>query len=246
MHKTKTKPLIGVTLNWQENGDYSPYPYFVMREHYFQMVVKAGGVPVAIPFEPDVINQYIDYMDGFIFPGGDFALDPTWYVSIQEKSPYLSSPRLEFEKAIISKAMQNDKPFLGICAGMQIMAGLLGCKLTSDVMRFTGTHIDHRDAKPRHEVGHNVKIVTGTLLANIVESLEFGVNTSHREGVVTVPAEVVISATATDGVIEAIEMKDKQFAIGVQWHPEFFGNDNNPHFKLFQRLVEAAKEVKVR
>lgn len=236
-----TKPIIGVTLNWQEHGDYSPFPYFVMREHYFEAIDRAGGIPIAIPFIPGAIEEYMKIADGFIFPGGDFALDPSWYINTTDKSPYAPSPRLEFDKAIMMRALELDKPFLGICAGMQILAGVMGCKLTPNIIEYAKTVIDHRDQQPRDQYAHKIAVVPHTQLRKIVDCDEFDANTSHREAVVKVIDPVIVSASAEDGVIEAIEVKGKNFALAVQWHPEFFLKTDGPHFKIFQKLIEVSR-----
>ncbi len=141
---------------------------------------------------------------------------------------------------MIRGALNSKIPLLGICAGMQLLGGLHGCKMTQDVNKYLSSKIDHLNEKPAEEIAHNVKVTKGTLLESIVGVTEFGVNTAHREALVGVSNGVVINAVAPDGAIEGIELPAYKFALGVQWHPEFFAQDGNPSFKLFQALVKEA------
>ena len=71
----------------------------------------------------------------------------------------------------------------------------------------------------------------------------FAVNTAHTEAIIETPSNILVSGVADDGVIEAIELRDKEFALGVQWHPEFFIADHtDPNFLIFKALVDKARE----
>jgi putative glutamine amidotransferase len=51
---------------------------------------------------------------------------------------------------------------------------------------------------------------------------------------------LVVTATAPDGVIEAVEDPRQRFCLGVQWHPENFYRTGE--FRaLFEAFVAAAK-----
>lgn len=233
------KPIIGITLDFCESGSFSARPHYAVRESYFNMVRLAGGIPIGIPFQADLIDEYLGMIDGIIIPGGDFALDPAWYVS-GDGPAYPASKRLAFDVEIITKALANDIPLLGICAGMQILGGMHGCKLTSKIKEYSSTKSCHRGIDP-YKVAHGLKIENGSLLSKIVGLPEFGVNSHHSEGVVEISPKVTVSGKADDDVIEAIEVVGKKFALGVQWHPEFFLEDGNPNFDIAKALINAAK-----
>lgn len=237
---SKTLPSIGITLDWQEEGTFSKRPHHALREHYFQAITKAGGLPFGIPYAPDLIDAYLKKVDGLVIPGGFFASPSNWYITDDGKSPYEASPRLEFDLELIQTALARDIPILGICAGMQLMGGVLGCKMTHDVQTHFSTDIDHLNQKPAEEVAHSVDVKKGTLLSKIIGKDSFGVNTAHREAIVEVSDNVIINCLSEDGIIEGIEIAKKRFAVGVQWHPEFFLEDNDPSFLLFKALTEEA------
>jgi putative glutamine amidotransferase len=234
------RPLIGITLDWQKEGTYSKRPHFALREHYFNAIYAAGGLPVAIPMVHGAISQYIDRIDGLLVPGGGFASPDSWYVDVTEPAPYEPSPRLDFDLAMLRQALAADMPVLGICAGMQLLGGLEGCKMTRNVRKYADTAIDHLDEKPAEERAHAITITPDTLLANIVRQAGMMVNTAHKEAIVQTPAHVTVNALAPDGVIEGIELPKHRFALGVQWHPEFFLDDASPDLTLLKAFVSAA------
>ncbi|MCD6035104.1 MAG: gamma-glutamyl-gamma-aminobutyrate hydrolase family protein [Rickettsiales bacterium] len=244
MPRTISRPLIGITLDWQEKGTFSRLPHYALREHYFACIHAAGGLPVAIPHNAKAIPDYLSLVDGLLVPGGDFGLLAKWYIDPNEPKPYAASPRLEFDMAVIKGALAREIPLLTVCAGMQIMGGMMGCKLTANINNYCNTSIEHHQEARRGEYVHPVNLVPGTQLKKIVRAGEsFGVNTCHREAIVQVPknGKVVVNAVAPDGIIEGIELPDYKFALGLQWHPEFFYEDDNPHLRIFKALVKEAK-----
>ncbi len=233
------KPLIGITLDFVHKSSFSPRPHYAIRESYFKAVEAAGGTPIAIPFIKDSIDDYLSLINGLIVPGGDFGLNTSWYVN-NEKPGFEATPRLEFDVEILTKALNKNIPLLGICAGMQILGGMLGCKLTSNINKFIGTRLCHSGGVTAEEYAHDVYIEKGTLLNKITGRENMPVNSRHQEGIVEISDKVVLAAKSDDGVIEAIEVKNKAFALGIQWHPEFFIKNGEPNFELFKALVKAA------
>jgi putative glutamine amidotransferase len=132
--------------------------------------------------------------------------------------------------------LERDKPVLGICNGMQVLAALHGCRLSPDI-RALGRHVMEHDKRGHL---HPVSIRQGTALARLLGASEITVNTFHREAVVELSNRVVASAQAEDGIIEAIEIPAQRFAIGVQWHPELFVREEHPGNRLFEAFVQAA------
>lgn len=236
------RPIIGITLDWEEKGTFSKRPYYALRESYFDIIYKAGGLPVAIPYIHSAIDEYLNNISAIIVPGGDFALKKEWYVNPDEEKPYPPSKRLEFDMAIATRALDMNVPFLGICAGMQIMGGVSGAKMTPNVQKYLNTEISHRDHRPATEFAHNVKVEKKSLLYKITGKEFFPVNTAHSEAIVETPNNILVSGVADDGVIEAIERTDKDFAIGVQWHPEFFLDESDPSFLIVKALVQKASK----
>jgi len=235
------RPIIGITMDWEEKGTFSKRPYYALRESYFDIIYKAGGLPLAIPYIAEAIDEYLARISALVVPGGDFALSRDWYMDPDEEKPWPPSKRLDFDMAIIKRALDKNIPFLGICAGMQVMGGVSGAKMTPNVNKYLSTSIDHRNQNPPDQFAHEVKVVTNSLLHRITGKENFPVNTAHSEAIIETPQNILISAKAEDGGIEAIERTDKDFAIGLQWHPEFFLDDDNPGLLIFKALVEKAR-----
>ncbi len=236
------KPIIGIVLDWHEKGGFSNYEYFALRTHYVKATRLAGGTPWLIPYcNPDEVKEYLDKIDGLIVPGGFYKTPNSWYHNDLDTSPYQKSPRFIFEEALIKEALKQDMPFFGICAGMQVLGGILGCKLTGNIHKYLKTPLQHFG----YTKNHDIIIESNSLLHNIVGKNIISVNSDHNEAIVEVSDKVNISAKASDGCIEAIEVKDKKFAIGVQWHPDFACykqeqiTDFNPDFEIFKKFIQA-------
>jgi len=65
-------------------------------------------------------------------------------------------------------------------------------------------------------------------------------NNAYRE-TMTGNGMIICGTSPDDSLVEAIELPDKKFFIGVQFHPEFKSRPNKPH-PLFMGLVKAALE----
>tara|TARA_B100001564_G_scaffold346537_1_gene346366 strand:- start:36 stop:737 length:702 start_codon:yes stop_codon:yes gene_type:complete len=224
-------PIIGLSLDFEQSSHFSDAPHYCLRTHYFDAVVKAGGIPLGLGYYPEQIPQYIDLIDALIVPGGDFALDPSWYIQ-NNSSPFEASPRLQFDTSMITAALNKNIPVLGICAGMQTLACMHGCKLSSS--------IENHKHYPRTEYAHDITIEHNTLLHHATNASTMPVNSVHVEAITQAPDNVIVSARSMDGTIEAIELPQYRFALGIQWHPEFFLEVNNPNYMVFQKFIAAA------
>lgn len=233
------RPLIGILLDYEAKGSFSSRPHYALRTAYFDAVWKAGGLPVGLPYLDEARRDYLDAVDGLIVPGGFYPFPAALYKRPDDGAP--EHPRYTFERVLMTDALERDMPTLGICAGMQTMAAARGATMWADIKNELDCAVDHLNGKPAEEAAHTVTIEAGTLLRDIAGAGEIAVNTAHNEALRDVPDGIKVSARAPDGVIEAIELPDRKFALGVQWHPEFFLDDTDPSFRLFQRLVEETK-----
>ena len=234
------QPIIGLLMDYQESGDFSQRPHYALRCSYFDAVWKAGGLPIALPYLGDAIDDLITHCDGLILPGGFYPFPPNAY---GEQSTYSDPlhPRFAFEQNLAAVALEREVPTLGICAGMQVMAITMGATLFRDVRKELPTVIDHLNAKPAEETSHAVYISPETRLHQVLGAQTLEVNTAHKEALKNVPEAIIINARAEDNVIEGIEIPDHPFYLGVQWHPEFFTQTGNPNMNLFMALIAAAK-----
>ncbi len=232
-------PLIGLTLDSEPPGGYSKLPWYALRENYFAAVRRAGGLPVALPHEPEDATAYLDRIDGLIVPGGGFDVDPALFgATTRHASVTTKDRRTAFELAITRAAVARDMPVLGICGGEQLLNLALGGTLIQHSPDEVEGALAHEQANPRTETGHSVRVVAGTLLHGIVGADEIEVNSAHHQAVRDLAPGLVVNALAPDGVIEGIEDSRRRFCLGVQWHPEFalgVGDD-----RIFAALAAAA------
>ena len=234
------RPQIGILLDYQEEGTFSRRPHYALRCAYFDAVWAAGGLPVGMPYIQDAWDDYLNTVGGVIVPGGFYPFPEVYYGGevVVAEPPH---PRHAAEVPLARAAIKKDIPFLGICAGLQVLAAVEGATLIRDLKEEVGGTIDHLNEKPAEEHAHAVAITPETLLHRIVGRDEIMVNTAHNEAPRDLPSTLIVNATAPDGVIEGAERPDRKFCLGVQWHPEFFLDDGDPNLALFEALVEAAK-----
>lgn len=239
------KPVIGITLDYEKEGSFAHYPYYALRTQYFEAIERAGGLPIALPYSEALQEDYLNLVDGVLIPGGSMAKPLHWYEDGTTELPYAEIPRSKSDIWYAEQCMARKIPFLGICEGMQVLAGVLGCVLTAKVQESYGTDLPHV-SRPSNEraKGHDIKIKDRTLLSSILKVETLNTNTLHREAVRKGSDKVVVSATAVDGVIEAIEAHPEMghpFALGVEWHPEFFITPDAADFNIFTAFVRACK-----
>jgi len=230
-------PAVGITLDAEPPGGYSKYPWYALRSNYAASIAAAGGVPLALPHFPELAAAFIDRIDALVVTGGAFDVDPGLYgAPDRHASVTLKSGRTAAEAALLREALARDMPVLGICGGQQLLAVVLGGRLIQHIPDAVADALAHEQPNPRHEAGHRVAIAPGTRLHRIVGSTVMHVNSSHHQAVAD-PGAAVVNAVAPDGVIEGIEMPDRRFCLGVQWHPEF-GIDPGDG-RLFAALIAA-------
>jgi putative glutamine amidotransferase len=248
------KPIIGITLDAVESGSadsYSRRDFYALRADYANAILEYGGIPIMIPYALKEINRIVSLIDALIIPGCDKDINPKFYGEVVDSDKIKLSPddsKTIFEMRLLEKVLQLDKPFLGICHGMQLLNVLLGGTLikhieepsTESLETSAGAVIYHKSKLDKTQPSHLVNITENSLLFNLSKSKEAHVNSNHHQAIQKHADSLSIAAKAPDGIIEAVEMKDKAFVIGVQWHCEYL-NDNGLDSKLFERMIECCK-----
>lgn len=222
----RRRPRVAVLLDENTSSGGTRYE---AAKGYFLGVSRAGGAPFGVPYDPAMVEMVVADFDALLIPGGRYAMPADWYDS--EAAPSPPSDRLDIETGLLRGFLAADKPVLGICAGMQVLAALHGAKLTASVA-------GHNERGRLHEV----RTVPGTRLARLVGE-RLTVNSFHNEAVVSLKSGVSAAATSDDGVLEAIELSAGPFAIGVQWHQELFAHEDHPGNAIFGGLIEACGRV---
>jgi putative glutamine amidotransferase len=237
------RPVIGITLDYEQVQTYSKYPWYALRDHYCSAISAHGGVPLGLPHEVDLAENYLQMLDGLVITGGAFDVPPDMYGDAQTHETTSTKPRRSaFEAAITHGALTRDMPILGICGGQQLLAALLGGTLIQHIPDSIKNPLEHEQPNPRNEVSHAVNIAADSKLHDILQTDNIMVNSAHHQAVKSVPDDVIINATAPDGVIEGIEMPDKRFVIGVQWHPEFLITKQDE--ALYAAFIAASNDYK--
>jgi putative glutamine amidotransferase len=238
---TKKKPIIGVTLDSEQKGSYSDYPYYALRKSYATVLHELGAAVIFLSYDESSIKQYLDMVDGILFAGGDVDIDPTMYgEKIRSKKININKDRSKFEIAFAKEALKIDKPILAICAGMQLINVLKGGSLHQDIGEELPRALEHYQKTPRTETWHDIKIKKNSLLHQIVGQDSIAVNSHHHQAVKEVGIGVIDTAHAEDGVIEAIEIPNREFFLGIEWHPEMLANPVEK--KIFEAFVAACQK----
>jgi putative glutamine amidotransferase len=244
------RPLIGVTTSELRPAErVTPLPKGEPRGRelalglvYLRCVEAAGGLPVVIPPLPDeAIEPLLDRFDGICLSGGP-DLDPTTYGA--EPHPELGPVEADldhFELALIRRADTRELPILAICRGAQSLNVARGGSLHQHLPDVS-EQIAHRQSIPSDQPSHPIAVQPGSRLASTLGSgEEIEVNSYHHQGIDRLGEELVVSARAPDGTVEAIEDPRRRFLIGVQWHAETL--TRRPYeTALFERFVEACRE----
>ncbi len=233
------RPLIGVTLDSEQSGGYSKYPWYALRQNYAEAIAAAGGLPVAVPHDAALNGDYLDHLSALVVTGGAFDVDPAMYGDgARHATVTIKQQRTEAECALIKGALARNQPVLGICGGQQLLAVVLGGGLIQHIPDAIPHALAHEQPNPRHEPGHAVAIVADTLLHRITGMRAMNVNSAHHQAVRHPGPHAIVNAVAPDGVIEGIEDARYRFCLGVQWHPEYRIDPGDR--LIFDALIAAA------
>ena len=240
------KPLIGIAPDFNPASDHrgsESEATIFLRNRYVAAVEAAGGVPLILPIvtNPALCAALLKSLDGLLLTGSGPDIDPRRYGERQRfKFKVMSPERADSECALVVQARKRDLPVLGICGGMQLMTVALGGTLIQDIDEQVEDALQHRMAGPATAVCHPVRVVPGTRLSDILGRRTVQVNSSHHQAVKAVPRTLKVSASAPDGVIEAVEDPSRRFFLGVQWHPEYLYQRYPAHGAIFEALISAA------
>lgn len=231
------KPIIGITGRSFIEGNDS---IIKLNEDYRLAVIQSGGIPIMIvptndlkygetlpkeagkltDKEKEDLYRILDLCDGILMPGGS-----RWY---------------EFDEVICKYALDKDIPILGICLGMQILGNVDNfCgTINSDRTKANETEIDHCQEKVSYV--HECIIEKG-ILQDILKTDKIRVNSRHNYHI-TEKDYFHIDAYSEDGLIEAIDIPNHKFALGVQWHPESMIYYDSNMKKIFDTFIETTKK----
>ena len=218
-------PIIGITLDYENKGGYSKFPWYAIRENYLSCLYKFGAIPFPLFHQSSVNDYFLKTLDGLVITGGNFDISPALYSEPTDGSRNIKNQRTNFEIEIFKKFLQTSKPILGICGGEQLMNVATGGDLIQDIRTSIKTSIEHEQINPRNQVSHEVHIKNNSRLFQIIKEDKIQVNSAHHQSVKKLGENFTASAFASDEIIEAIEHTQHPWCIGIQWHPEFLITD---------------------
>lgn len=245
------QPIIGITAGEIFNKLYPHSPPAQGQPHtYIDAIVRAGGAPFVLPLtkNKDALRTLYEQCSGILLAGGN-DLDPGLYGQAPTKHTIdQDPPRDEQELQLLKWALEDNKPVLGICRGMQLINVAQGGDLYQHIPEDIPDAVVHSIAsenKRESRIVHGLRIKPESRLASILETRELGTNAYHHQAIKELGDGLVATAWAEDDVIEAIELPEKEYVVAVQSHPESLEESIEPTWrKLFKSFVDAARGFK--
>jgi putative glutamine amidotransferase len=226
------RPVIGIPADRRMLGS---HPYHLVGEKYLAAVLDgAGGLPLIVPAigRELSLDELFDTLDGLLFMGSPSNVEPRHYRGEPSDPDTLHDPhRDETTLPLIPRAVAAGLPVLGICRGFQEMNVAFGGSLWQKLQEVPGLQ-DHREdlnlpLDEQYAPAHDVSLTPGGVLRRLAGSDRIRVNSLHSQGVRELGHGLAIEARADDGVVEAFRVEQaRNFALALQWHPEWrFASD---------------------
>jgi putative glutamine amidotransferase len=238
---TDERPRIGITMRLELETD-----RFYLSRYYSEAVEAAGGAPLHISLIPqrEYLATLMDGLDGILLPGSDSDVDPLRYGrEPHQKLGHVHPLKDETDLLVLEEVERRGVPLLGICFGMQVLNVSRGGTLIQDIPSELKDAIKHQQGAPRDRRSHRVRLLEGSLLAQLAGNEGEVVNSHHHQAIETVGRELVATAWTADGLVEALEdPRGDRFALAVQWHPEIGWEKDKFSQAIFGRFVGAARD----
>ncbi len=248
MKLDSTAPLIGIPVDVRRLDD---QPFHVVGEKYITAISDAaGGLPMLIP----ALGQRLDLedlirrLDGLLLTGSPSNVAVHHYGGAPDRADSPQDPdRDALTLPLVRTALAAGLPIFCICRGFQELNVALGGTLHTQVHQQDGRD-DHRAPQgsydERYGPRHPVQLVPGGAFARILETTEIQVNSLHWQGIDRLADDLIVEGRAADGTIEAVQVKNaRNFALGVQWHPEYRAAENPVSLALFRAFGDAARAL---
>ena len=227
-------PIIGVTtLVDQVKWGVWDRKVALLTMTYIDAISRSGGVPVLLPPNDFGASEVVERLDGLILSGGA-DIDPARFGQEAHPRTVIVADRDAWEFAVLAAALDRDLPVLAICRGIQVLNVAVGGSLHQHLPDVLG-HQDHLHT-PGTFGSTKVRLEKGCRLEGLLGD-RVTVPCHHHQAIDALGSGLVAVGWADDGVVEAAELADRRFVVGVQWHPEQDQGD----LRLFQALVEEAR-----
>lgn len=225
-------PRIGVTGMWSNRVHGLRFDGNAAAVQVLRSIVRAGGEPLTLFAEsPDDPVERVRPLDGIVIPGGA-DLKPETYGARPhpETRPADYGLQDEFEASILSAAIAEGKPVLAICRGFQLLNALHAGTLNQHV---------GDESNPHRNSVHGIDVLAGSRLSAVLGSEPIAVSSYHHQAVDRLGRDLLATAVAPDGVVEAVELPGAS-VIAIQWHPEDSAENDARQQALFDWLVGEA------
>lgn len=240
-------PLVLVSSDLRSIDDMS---WHMTPSTYLEAIVYgAGAMPVMLPSLGGALDLagILDRVDGVLLSGSKSNVHPSLYGEepTRDHEPY-DPARDATTLPLIRLAIDAGVPLFAICRGYQELNVALGGTLATEIQTFDG-RMDHRAPEAptsdlRYAIRHEIHLVKQGCIGRVIGADEIDVNSLHRQGVASLSDRLRIEATAPDGTIEAVSVADSPtFAVGVQWHPEYWVRSDAPSARLFAAFGDAVR-----
>ena len=238
------RPLIGVPTGREKSQRFFGLALYIMNQTYVRTLENLGALPVMIPLQMSeaTLRGIFERLDGLLLPGGE-DMDPSTYGA--ERHPQLGATDKERDRTellLTEWALAEGMPLLGVCRGAQVINVACGGTLYQDLHSQRPEMAKHDYFPPNFErfrISHSIKIETDSHLADALGSVH-EVNSMHHQGIEVVGAGLRPVALSEDGLVEAVEVPELPFMVGVQWHPEELARTDQHSSSLFYNFVCAA------
>ncbi|WP_251548186.1 gamma-glutamyl-gamma-aminobutyrate hydrolase family protein [Limosilactobacillus caecicola] len=208
-----------------------------------EALIKSHALPVIIPsIPPEMVDQYTDLFDGIIFAGGE-DIDPTFYG--EEPHPGLGMTYRKRDLAeleLLKVSVKAGKAIMGICRGMQLINIGLGGTVYQDIAENPVAKFKHSQLAPGNLPTHHINTVEGSRIRELAGERAY-VNSRHHQSLHAIAPTLKVTATADDHVVEAVESKDGDQILAIQWHPENMYKHDQMAQNLFHDLVKRASTI---
>lgn len=220
---------------------------------YFEAVRHAGGEPehVSLGLTEAALQKQAAELDAFVLPGSPADVDPARYGEVRHvKTVTLDADRDRTDSALLENALAAHKPVLAICYGCQILNVHQGGTLVQDIAaEKSGAQAhgktDLAASAAKGDLEHDATLVPESHLEKLAGSARIRINSSHHQAIEKPGYKLRVTARATDGIAEAVELESTEdWVVGVQWHPERMPDDPLAQ-KLFAEFVTAARKMKL-
>ena len=233
------KPIIGLTPSHDAEKN-----MFYLNPLYVQALEQSGAACFMFPLgiSLDSLRQLAALCDGILFTGGPDVHPFRFGEETLPKCGEVSALRDDLEIALLPIAMEQQKPILGICRGIQLINICLGGSIYQDLeSQLSGCSqlLCHQQPYSPVTPSHYAEVVPGSRLQSIVETGRLEVNSIHHQAIRLLAPGLTACARTSDGLIEAIEMDSYPFLLGVQWHPELLFSSQESAQKIFRAFVRA-------